>query len=125
MGSARVKKTQGFSVFFLRSNSRVYIITSLAEHCAARASEIQGQGLKVKLQTSWKLIGGEAITAGIYLGDLLIGKVVRTECPTTGAISFELLTLGGVRQFAELPDAMRVMGIDGPLQSRHAAISKA
>jgi hypothetical protein len=76
----------------------------------------------MKLQTSWKLIGTQPITAGIFLGELMIGKVVRMGCRTTGAISFELSTLGGARQFAELPDAMDVMGIDGPLLSQHAAI---
>ena len=76
----------------------------------------------MKMQTSWKLLGGLPITAGIYLGDLLIGTVVRVECCATAAISFELRTLGGVRLLAALPDVMRVMGIDGPRQSRHAAL---
>jgi hypothetical protein len=76
------------------------------------------------LRTSWKLISIEPITAGIFLGELLIAKVVRLECCNTGALSFELWTLGGVRQFAELPDAMRVMGIEGTLRHRHAELTE-
>ncbi len=75
----------------------------------------------MNVQTSWKLVGGEAITAGIFLGDLLIGKVVRKQCPVTGALSFELHTLGDVRHFAELHEAMLAVGIDGALRSHHSA----
>jgi hypothetical protein len=77
----------------------------------------------MKRQPTWKLIAGEGITAGIFLGDILIGKVARIQCQNTGAISYELRTLGEVRRFAELPEAMRAMGIDGDVRHSHASLA--
>lgn len=79
----------------------------------------------MRLRTTWKLIGGEVITAGIYRGDILIGKVVRMVCPSTGAVSFALQTMDAVRHFQELPAALRAIGVDGPWQRQHAAITEA
>ena len=75
----------------------------------------------MNVQTSWKLLNTAPITAGIFLGDLVIATIERVVCPNTGTLSFELRTVSEVRRFAQLPDAMRLMGIDGKLQNHHAA----
>ncbi len=75
----------------------------------------------MNVQTSWRLLTTAPITAGIFLGDLLIATIERVVCPNTGVLSFELRTVSEVRRFAELPDAMRLMGIDGKLPNHHTA----